>query len=62
MWPKKVANSILQKLYYCASFLGLQELEVREKEVKIFEESVEQAQKEAQIKGVKTVRGSFRVR
>ena len=60
---KKSFNSILQILYYCStSFLGLQELEVREKEVKIFEESVEQAQKEAQIKGVKTVRGSFRVR
>ena len=62
MWPKKVTNPILQRLHYFSSPLGLQELEVREKEVKIFEESVEQAQKEAQIKGVKTVRGSFRVR
>ena len=35
--------------------LGLHELEVREKEVDIFEESVEAAQKESQNKGVKTI-------
>ena len=35
--------------------LGLLELAVREKEVGIFEESVETAQKESQAKGVKTI-------
>ena len=35
--------------------LGLHELEVREKEVDIFEESIEAAQKESQNKGVKTI-------
>ena len=40
-------------------FLGLNELEIREKEVKLFEESIEQAQKEAQLKGVKTVLAYF---
>ena len=35
--------------------LGLKELEVRENEVKIFEESVQLAQKDSQIRGVKTV-------
>ena len=35
--------------------LGLNELVVRENEVKIFEESIEDAQKETQQKGVKTI-------
>ena len=35
--------------------LGLHELVVRENEVKIFDESIETAQKETQQKGVKTV-------
>ena len=35
--------------------LGLTELEVRENEVSLFEDSIETAQKETQQKGVKTV-------
>ena len=35
--------------------LGLAELNIREKEVKIFEDSIEAAQNETQQKGVKTV-------
>ena len=35
--------------------LGLAELNIREKEVKIFEDSIETAQNETQQKGVKTV-------
>lgn len=35
--------------------LGLQELAVRENEVRLFEESVEVAQTEGQTKGVKSV-------
>ena len=35
--------------------LGLDELNIREKEVKLFEDSIETAQNETQQKGVKTV-------
>ena len=37
--------------------LGLSELEVRENEVKLFEESIENAQNETQAKGVRSIEG-----
>ncbi len=50
--------SVMDYLYPINSRLGLKELEVREDEVKLFEESVQLAQVDCQGKGVKTVNSS----